>query len=84
LIFDSFLIKKLVNPTKGGFLSTVSAKLNKVTGEMKETQKEPVQEKLKEKPKEEKRITTYEKWFYKNWDNNNLPYLSEIISHDYV
>ncbi len=84
MIFDSFLIKKPVNPTKGGFLSTVSAKLNKVTGEMKETQKEPVQEKLKEKPKEEKRITTYEKWFYKNWDNNNLPYLSEIISHDYV
>ena len=34
------MIKKPVNPTKGGFLSTVSAKLNKVTGEMKETQKD--------------------------------------------
>ena len=83
MIFDSFWIKKPVNPTKDGFLSTVSAKLNKVTGEKKETQKEPVQEKPKEKPKEEKGIPAYENLFYKNWDNNNLPYLSEINSHDY-
>ena len=39
----------------------------------------------KEKPKEkkEKGENNYERWFYRNCDNNNLPDLAEIKSHDY-
>ena len=39
----------------------------------------------KEKPKEkkEKGETNYERWFYRNCDNNNIPDLSEIKAHDY-
>ena len=39
----------------------------------------------KEKPKEkkEKGESNYERWFYRNCDNNNLPDLAEIKSHDY-
>ena len=76
-------MKSAVNPTKGGFLSTVKASLNKVSNEVKEKE---TKEKPKEKPKEEKKekgTTLYEKWFYRNCDNNNIPDLSEINSHDY-
>ena len=31
----------------------------------------------------EKGKTPYEKWFYRNCDNNNVPDLAEINSHDY-
>ena len=39
----------------------------------------------KDKPKEkkEKGENNYERWFYRNCDNNNLPDLAEIKSHDY-
>ena len=65
-------MKKAVNPTKGGFLSTVSASLTKVSNEVKKEEKK------------EKGTTLYEKWFYRNCDNNNIPDLSEINSHDYA
>ena len=74
-------MKKAVNPTKGGFLSVMTAGLTKITEEIKKDQK------TKPKPKEKKKVkegkTPYEKWFYKNCDNNNEPDLSEINSHDY-
>ena len=52
-------------PTKGGFLLTVSSKLKEVSA-IVDTSKPA------EKPKEEKGVTKYEKWFYRNCDNNNL------------
>ena len=65
--------------TKGGFLSVVGSELNKVKSEVKETKPAP----KKEEKKEEKGTTNYEKWFYRNCDNNNEPNLAEINSHDY-
>ena len=63
-------------PTKGGFLLTVSSKLKEVSA-IVDTSKPA------EKPKEEKGVTKYEKWFYRNCDNNNLPDLSELTTQDY-
>jgi len=63
-------------PTKGGFLLTVSSKLKEVSATVNTS-------KPAEKPKEEKGVTKYEKWFYRNCDNNNIPDLSELTSHDY-
>ena len=74
-------MKKPVNPTKGGFLSTMSTSLSKAVNQIKVTQKPP--KKPKEDKKVEKGSTPYEKWFYRNCDNNNIPDLSEINSHDY-
>ena len=63
-------------PTKGGFLMAVSSKLKEVSTTIPPS-------KPAEKPKEEKGVTKYEKWFYRNCDNNNVPDLSELTSHDY-
>ena len=63
-------------PTKGGFLLTVSSKLKEVSA-IVDTRKPA------EKPKEEKGVTKYEKWFYRNCDNNNLPDLSALTTPDY-
>ena len=78
-------VKKAVNPTKGGFFASVQAKLTQVSGEIKEAKKaeEKPKEKAKEKPKEEKGTTPYEKWFYRNCDNNNIPDIDIIKSQDY-
>ena len=67
--------------TKGGFLSVVGSELNKVKSEVTKAQKP--EEKPKEEKKVEKGTTAYEKWFYRNCDNNNEPDLAEIKSHDY-
>ena len=74
-------MKKPVNPTKGGFLFTVQASISKAASEVSATIKP--KEVKKEEKKEEKGSTPYEKWFYKNCDNNNVPDLSEINSHNY-
>ena len=74
-------MKKPVNPTKGGFLSAVQASLSKAASEIIETIKP--KEIKKEEKKVEIGLTPYEKWFYRNCDNNNVPDLSEIKSHDY-
>ena len=70
-------MKKPVNPTKSGFLSTMSSSLNRAVGQIKANQKPPL------KPKEEKKVekgsTPYEKWFFRNCDNNNVPDLLEIM-----
>ena len=82
MVFDSFRIEKAVNPTKGGFLLAMQNGLNKITNDIKKSQKP------KPKPKESKKVekgsTPYEKWFYRNCDNNNEPNLSEINTHDYT
>ena len=64
---------------KQSFLSVMKGKLNSISSE------KPT-EKPKEKPKEkkEKGETNYERWFYRNCDNNNIPDLAEIKAHDYV
>ena len=72
--------------TKGGFLSKMKAQLNTASTQPPESQKP--KEKPEEKPKEKKEekpkdSSPYANWFYKNCDNNNLPDLSEIKSHDY-
>ena len=76
-----FLIHSGSKPQKKeGFLSAVKSKINDTKAEIaekKETQKE------KPKPKVEKGETNYERWFYRNCDNNNIPDLSEIKSHEY-
>ena len=74
-------MKKPVNPTKGGFLSTVQASLSKAANEVSANIKP--KEVKKEEKKVEKGSTPYEKWFYNNCDNNNIPDLSEINSHNY-
>ena len=63
-------------PTKGGFLLTVSSKLKEVANTVEPS-------KPAEKPKEEKGVTKYEKWFYRNCDNNNVPDISDLTTHDY-
>ena len=63
-------------PTKGGFLLAVSSKIKEVSSKV-DTNKPA------EKPKEEKGNTKYEKWFYRNCDNNNIPELSDLTTHDY-
>ena len=63
-------------PTKGGFLLTVSSKLKEVANTVDTS-------KPAEKPKEEKGVTKYEKWFYRNCDNNNVPDLSNLTTQDY-
>ena len=64
---------------KQSFLSVMKGKLNSISSE------KPT-EKPKEKPKEkkEKGETNYERWFYRNCDNNNIPDLAKIKAHDYV
>ena len=74
-------MKKPVNPTKGGFLLTMQSSLSKAVKQVKVT-------KPTEKPKEvkkevEKGSNAYEKWFYRNCDDNNIPDLAEVNSHDY-
>ena len=76
-------LQKPVNPTKGGFLLAVSGKLHEVVNQIEVSQ--PPKEAPKEKEKEkEKGDTIFEKWFYRNCDNNNIPDLSTLVSHDYV
>ena len=61
------------------FLSGLKSKIDSTVAES--SKKEPQKEKPKEK--KEKGETNYERWFYRNCDNNNLPDLAEIKSHDY-
>lgn len=79
--------KKRVNPTKGGFLSTVKDQLRKTSKEIIDEEKAEEKKKEKEKAGKEKQkekgTTLYERWFYRNCDNNNMPDLSASKSMDY-
>ena len=61
--------------TKGGFLSGLKSKINKTAP--------PSNPEKKKEPEIKKELTPYEQWFKRNCDNNNLPDLAEINSHDY-
>ena len=60
------------------FLSAVKSKIE-------ETKSDSIKKEEKPKPKEkkEKGETNYERWFYRNCDNNNQPDVAEIKAHDY-
>ena len=61
------------------FLSGLKSKIDSTVADS--SKKVPQKEKPKEK--KEKGETNYERWFYRNCDNNNEPDLNEIKSHDY-
>ena len=60
--------------------------LNAIKGTLSSINSEKPKEEKKEKPKEkkEKGENNYERWFYRNCDNNNEPNVAEIKSHDYT
>ena len=73
---DWFMVHSGVKPPSQSFLSAVKSKLDSSS-----SQSAPKTEKPKEK--KVKGDNNYERWFYRNCDNNNIPDLAEIKSHDY-
>ena len=74
---DWFLVHSGIK--KESFLNVMKGTLNLV-----KTEKPAERPKEKPKEKKEKGETNYERWFYRNCDNNNIPDLTEIKSHDYA
>ena len=71
-----FLIHSGTKPQTKNFLSALKSKLSSTA-----SVSAPKTEKPREK--KEKGETNYERWFYRNCDNNNIPDLSDIKAHDY-
>ncbi len=73
-----FLVHSGKKPQSQNFLSAMKSKLESVSDSSKK-----VLQKEKPKEKKEKGETNYERWFYRNCDNNNEPDLALIKEHDY-